>query len=201
MSAENKARHSIKNTVLAERVYIDNCYVRGQRSIFKLEGGPAPWRGNVSRRLARVPREIRSMRNNAPENWLSTSSTLRSSNFGSSNFGSNGFDELVLIRVALRMKHSTIERTPVRYVVQPGFVFGLSVKGQATSRHIPAVMETLAWGWFRTNGGVSRIEPFAFGALANGYGTKTPCYLYGPRHHSPQQSRSRRRRSKGPFLA
>jgi uncharacterized membrane protein len=58
---------------------------------------------------------------------------------------------MVLVRVALRMKHSAIEQTLVRYVVQPGAVFGLNVKGQATSRqglrHILAlvVMETLAW--------------------------------------------------------
>src|SRR3982074_2877471 len=44
---------------------------------------------------------------------------------------------MVLVRVALRMKHSAIEQTRVRYVVQPRAVFGRKarrVKGQATSR-------------------------------------------------------------------
>jgi hypothetical protein len=57
-----------------------------------------------------------------------------------------------LVRVALRMKHSAIEQTLVRYVVSQELSSGEKrgaskvrrLRGRAL-RHILAVMETLAW--------------------------------------------------------
>jgi len=56
---------------------------------------------------------------------------------------------MVLVRVALRMKPAQSNERWFGTLSAGSYLFGLSVKGQATSRwtlrHILAVMETLAW--------------------------------------------------------
>jgi hypothetical protein len=64
----------------------------------------------------------------------------------SSNFGSNGFGSC-----GAWNKASAIERTLVRYVVSGGAVFGLNVKGQATSRW-PCVTFSPSWKRGRGDG-------------------------------------------------